>query len=75
VPGVGVVVMATMVLPAMTTMAAVVTMNRLPPRLSDHVLFRMFRVAGLGGSGVVVIMTVVAMFVHVDLMREWQDRH
>jgi hypothetical protein len=63
VPGVGVVVV--------TTRVAVITMKRLIPRLSDHLLFRVFRVAGLGRSGegvVVVIMTVVAMFVHLHLI-------
>jgi hypothetical protein len=47
-----------------TNMVAVVTMNRRLLRHFDHVVFRVFRVDGLGGSGVVVIMTVVAVFVH-----------
>src|SRR5690606_26144960 len=64
VPGVGVVVMTTVVLAATPAM---VTMSCVFKRLYDHLLLRVLRVAGLGGSRVVVvvmIMTVVAMFVH-----------
>src|SRR5690606_5635686 len=64
VPSVGVVVMTTVVLAATPAM---VTMSCVFKRLYGHRLLRVLRVAGLGRSRVVVvvvIMTVVAMFVH-----------